>query len=83
MSDLNISADLTGMVPVGTEFKLRKGKSTRDATVIGYRIEHNSDTGVTSVSYRVGYDFCGQRMTDDYPRNTITRALWEERKATA
>lgn len=40
---------------VGTKFVYRYGKAKFDATVIGYHIEHNTDTKKSEVTYRAEY----------------------------
>lgn len=59
--------------PVGTKFDYRK---VGEAEVVGYRLTHDTDTGVTKVDYRIAYTFCGQHMTADVVQTTIDRAKW-------
>jgi hypothetical protein len=61
--------------PVGTTFTYRKGKQAHAAEVVGYHVEHDTDSGVTSVIYRVAYDFAGQRMVASVPRSIVDRAV--------
>lgn len=46
----------------------------RSAEVIGYHIEHDTDTGACNVTYRIAYEFSGQHMTVTVPRSTVDRS---------
>jgi hypothetical protein len=60
---------------IGTHFTYKPGKESYDATVIGYHVEHDTDTGQTNVTYRISYNFGGQRIVTDVPRTTVERAI--------
>lgn len=63
---------------VGTKFTYRYGKNSYDAEVIGYHIEHNTDTGNTDVTYRIVYSFIPglqDTMTATVARSTVDKAL--------
>jgi hypothetical protein len=61
--------------PVGTDFLLIKGRDDkRPAKVIGYHVEHDTDTGHTNVTYRIEYSVAGQRVTANVARATLDRA---------
>ena len=59
---------------IGTTFLLG-GKHKREATVTGYHIEHDTDTGQTLAQYRATYKLAGQTMTATVPRATLDRQL--------
>lgn len=64
--------------PVGTQFVYRTGTNKYDATVIGYHVSRDTYTGLTDVTYRIGYNYAGlQDMTHSVPRSTVDRALLE------
>lgn len=42
---LNLTVDLSDLEPIGTTFLMR-GKVKREHTIIGYHIEHNTDTEI-------------------------------------
>lgn len=62
---------------IGTKFTWRRSRSERyDVEVIGYHIEHNTDTGKTDVTYRVQYNLGDlQVMTATVARSTVDIAL--------
>lgn len=65
---------------VGTRFVWKKSKNvTHDATVIGYHIEHNTDTKRTDVTYRIQYKLGDiQVMTATVARSTVDMAVMEQ-----
>jgi hypothetical protein len=69
-----ITADTTSLVPVGTVFQ-QGGKGKRPTTIIGYHVQFDSDTQKTDITYRVQYEFGGQTIITDVPRNTVMRAM--------
>lgn len=66
--------------PIGTRF-IYSVANSGEAEVIGYHVEHDTDSGLTDVTYRVEYAFGGgspyanQLITTDVPRATVERAL--------
>jgi len=61
---------------VGTKFTYRVGKGKYEATVVGYHVEHNTDTGYVNVTYRAEYLFAGMQMiTATVARSTVDMAL--------
>lgn len=56
---------------IGLKFNY-KGRIT---TIIGYHIEHDTDTNHTNATYRVAYEFAGQKMTATLPRSTVERIM--------
>lgn len=67
--------------PVGTQFTWRKARGVyRDCTIVGYHIEHNTDTGKTDVTYRVSYPFISQTMTATLARSTVDMAVIKQSK---
>ena len=74
-NNITITAELPKH-PIGTKFIYRHGKQKYDAEVIGYHIEHNTDTDYISVTYRARYDFAGlQIMTVTVARSTVDMAI--------
>lgn len=62
--------------PVGTTFLYVRGaKQKHDATIIGYHIEHDTDTGRTNVTYRISYDIGVQLMVATVARSTVDMAM--------
>ena len=62
--------------PVGTQFTYRRPKQSHQATIVGYHIEHDTDSDRTRVSCRISYNFAGlQQMTATVPPATVDRAL--------
>ena len=60
---------------VGTKFTwVRNRKTKHEAEVVGYSIEHHTDTGYTNVSYRISYDIGVQIMTATVARSTVDMA---------
>jgi hypothetical protein len=66
--------------PIGTRFPFKQSSRNpaRDAEIVGYHIEHDTDSEITKIGYRIAYDFIGQRVTIDVPPTTIERALGRE-----
>lgn len=63
--------------PIGIKFTYRYGKQSYDAEVIGYHIEHDTDTGYTNVQYRAQYNFAGlQIMKINVARSTVDRSVF-------
>ncbi len=61
---------------VGTKFTYRHGKNKFDAEVIGYHIEHNTDTKRTEVTYRAKYELAGmQTMFVTVARSTVDMSV--------
>lgn len=56
---------------LGDQFTYRSGKSLRPATITGYHIEVDTDTGRVSVTYRGTYDLAGQLVTVTVPRSIV------------
>ena len=63
--------------PIGTKFTWKRSKSERyDVEVVGYHVEHNTDTGVTDVTYRIQYNLGDiQVMTATVARSTVDMAI--------
>jgi deferrochelatase/peroxidase EfeB len=63
--------------PVGTKFTWKRSRTERyDVEVIGYHIEHNTDTGKTDVTYRIKYNLGDiQIMTATVARSTVDMAV--------
>lgn len=80
MTTINIENITLGLYRVGTEFTYQPGsyKDRRPATVVGYHIEHNTDTGKTSIGYRIKYDTALNPIVTDVPATTVTRAMFKE-----
>ena len=61
---------------VGTQFTWRKARGvSHEVTIVGYHVEHNTDTGHTDVTYRVSYPFINQTMTAVLARSTVDMAI--------
>lgn len=62
---------------IGSEFMYRPNRHAEyKAKIVGYHIEHNTDTFKTDVTYRVRYNFAGlQMMTVNLSRATVDRAM--------
>lgn len=61
---------------IGSKFIYKYGKQKFDAEIIGYHIEHNTDTDTTNVTYRIAYNFAGlQDMTATVARSTVDKAM--------
>lgn len=75
-NNITITAELPKH-PVGTKFTWKRSRSERyDVEVIGYHIEHNSDTGKTDVTYRIQYKLGDiQIMTATVARSTVDMAV--------
>lgn len=62
--------------PVGTKFTwVRSRKVKHEAEVIGYSVEHHTDTGYTNVSYRIQYDIGVQVVQAVVARATVDMAV--------
>lgn len=63
--------------PIGTKFTWRRSKSERyNVEIVGYHIEHNTDTNNTDVTYRVQYKLGDmQVMTATVARSTVDMAV--------
>ena len=63
--------------PVGTKFTWVRNRTTRhNVEVIGYHIEHNTDTKRTDVTYRIQYKLGDiQVMTATVARSTVDMAV--------
>jgi hypothetical protein len=65
--------------PIGTTFTWRKGIRNRPggvpAAVVGFHIEHDTDTGKATIIYRIAYDFAGQAMRASVPQSIVDRAV--------
>lgn len=58
--------------PIGTTFTWVRGRKSRhEATVVGYHIEHDTDTNHTNVQYRIQYDIGVQLMVATVARATV------------
>ena len=67
--------------PKGTTFEwVRSRKEKHQATVVGYHIEHNTDTGRTEVQYRIQYDIGVQLMTATVARSTVDMGVMKGAK---
>ena len=67
---------------IGTKFVYQYGKQKYDAEIIGYHIEHSTDTNFTNVTYRAKYKLGDlQVMTATVARSTVDRSLLETVKA--
>lgn len=67
--------------PIGTTFKwVRSRKVKHQATVVGYHIEHNTDTERTEVQYRISYDIGVQMMTATVARSTVDMGVMKDLK---
>lgn len=67
--------------PIGTTFEwVRSRKVKHTATVVGYHIEHNTDTGRTEVQYRISYDIGVQMMTATVARSTVDMGVMKGNK---
>jgi hypothetical protein len=67
--------------PVGTTFTwVRSRKVKYEATVVGYHLEYDTDTGRTEVQYRISYDIGVQMMTATVARSTIDMAVMKGNK---
>lgn len=81
-NNITITAELPKN-PIGTKFIYRYGKQKYDAEVIGYHIEHNTDTGNIDVTYRAKYDFAGlQIMIVTVARSTVDMAIMTQEQYT-
>lgn len=65
---------------IGTKFEWVKTRTNRhEVTIIGYNIEHHTDTGYTNVTYRVEYSFLnGQNIIATLARSTVDMAIMKE-----
>jgi hypothetical protein len=60
------------LYPIGYKFELKRGKaSAKTYEIINYVFEHNFAGNLTSFKYVCAYDFCGQRMTENFVQTTI------------
>ena len=79
---MNASTTLLVELPkhkVGTQFTWRKARGVyRECTIVGYHIEHNTDTGHIDVTYRVSYPFINQTMTAVLARSTVDMAIMKQ-----
>lgn len=71
-----ITFDTSSLHPVGTKF-ITRDKAKREATVIGYHVEFDTDTQKLNVTYRIETIIVGQSVTSDVPRSTVDRAILE------
>ena len=67
--------------PVGTEFEwVRSRKVKHQAKVIGYVIEHHTDTKRSNAMYKIQYDIGVQIMTATVARSTVDMAVMKGAK---
>jgi hypothetical protein len=67
--------------PIGTTFEwVRSRKVKHQATVVGYHIEHNTDTERTEVQYRISYDIGVQMMVATVARSTVDMGVMKDLK---
>lgn len=68
--------------PTGTGFQFEYNPTSKQkyvATVIGYHIEHNTDTGNTTVQYRISYGNPGMNyMVGNVSPSTVARAKFNQ-----
>lgn len=60
---------------VGTKFMYRRGKLHTEAEIVGYNIDHNTDTNRSNVTYRIQYAFGTQVMVANVARSTVDMAM--------
>ncbi len=61
--------------PIGTDLLLRKGRNAAyPARIVGYHVEHDTDTGNTNVTYRVKYRVAEQIIIANLARATVDMA---------
>ena len=66
---------------IGTKFIYRPHKvAQHEATIIGYQIIHETDTGYTNMTYHISYDYLGQTMKTSVPRSTVERTLLQKER---
>lgn len=76
MTSLQLTVELPPR-PIGTHFAYspKTYKNKYDAEITGYHVEHDTDTGLTMVIYRIACDLLGQRITATVPCATVEGAL--------